>query len=863
MQSVESASSLPAQPTPLIGRTRELLALRELVLREDARLVTITGTAGIGKTRLAVALAGNLHSSFADGAAFVDLSTVSDSARVLATIGKSLGLPEVSPGASFERVLQVLRDRSQLLVLDNFEQVLPAATDLASLLAHSARLKILVTSRAPLRIRWEHVFEAPPLDMPDLVDLPALEQLGQIGAVALFIDRAGAGGSDLRLSADNARVIAELCVRLDGLPLALELAATQTRLISPQALLARMEHRLDVLAGGARDQPRRQQTLREAIDWSYRLLPEAEQAVFRRLGVFAGGVSLDAARAVVARANDEPDVLHSLAVLSDHNLLRRKPQTRVNPDGEPYFGMLETIREYARERLAESGELSLVQYRYAVFWRDLAEAAQKELRGPAQVVWLNRLAQESPNLNAALTWCDRADQVELGLRMTAALGWFWYLRGGDRWEGRTWLDRFATRTADMPAAAYARALALSAAGLLAQYHLDLGAALSLQESALALGHELESPQIIATALGRLAHLSLFRTEFERGDELAAASHELYWQLSDRWGMAFALDTRGLIARSRGQSEDGVRYLQESLLLFRKEGDRWGIAHVMLGLGQLALDRGELQMAEECWAERLSLSRELDNQTGVAHTLDLLATVARLRGDYAQATSRLEDALTIKRRIGDRQASAWSFQGMGELALIRGEARVAYAHFRESLLLRREIAELAGLVASLVAFARLAALLRRPRRAVRLAGAAAALYGSIGPALAVQDYSHGVLPSTLTYPEVDRAQQRLSHQQRAAAWAEGNALSLEEAIAEALGLDNELPAAHTTAKLTTDLTRREREVAALLARGCTNRQIATELVITEGSAHVQVVRLLSKLGFHTRAQVAAWAVTQQL
>src|SRR6266851_5921431 len=197
MQSVESASSLPAQPTPLIGRTRELLALRELVLREDLRLVTITGTAGIGKTRLAVALAGNLHSSFADGAAFVDLSTVSDSARVLATIGKSLGLPEVSPGASFERVLQVLRDRSQLLVLDNFEQVLPAATDLASLLAHSARLKILVTSRAPLRIRWEHVFEAPPLDMPDLVDLPALEQLGQIAAVALFVDRAAAGGSDL------------------------------------------------------------------------------------------------------------------------------------------------------------------------------------------------------------------------------------------------------------------------------------------------------------------------------------------------------------------------------------------------------------------------------------------------------------------------------------------------------------------------------------------------------------------------------------------------------------------------------------------------------------------------------------------
>jgi predicted ATPase len=415
------------------------------VLRDDVRLVTITGPAGIGKTRLAIASASDLHTSFADGAAFVDLSTVSDAARVLATIGQSLGLPEINPAASFERVREILRDRAQLLVLDNFEQVLPAATDLASLLAHSPRLKILVTSRAPLRIRWEHVFEAPPLDVPDLVDLPPLEQLSQIGAVALFVDRAVAGGSDLRLSLENARAVAEVCVRLDGLPLALELAATQTRLISPHALLARMEHRLDLLASGARDQPRRQQTLREAIDWSYRLLPEAEQAVFRRLGVFAGGISLDAARAVVARANNEPDVLHSLAVLSDHNLLRREPPTRVNPDGEPYFGMLETIREYARERLAEAGELSLVQYRYAAYWRDLAEAAQKELRGPAQVVWLNRLAREWPNLNAALTWCDRADQVELGVRMTAALGWFWYLRGGDRWEGRTWLDRFAAR----------------------------------------------------------------------------------------------------------------------------------------------------------------------------------------------------------------------------------------------------------------------------------------------------------------------------------------------------------------------------------------------------------------------------------
>jgi predicted ATPase len=323
MQTVERASGLPAQPTQLIGRTRELVALGQLLLRDDVRLVTITGSPGIGKTRLALAAAANLLHSFSEGAVFIDLSTVSDPERVLTAIARSLGLQEVTPESALERLQQVVGDRSQLLVLDNFEQVLPAATDLAGLLTTTQRLKLLVTSRAPLRVRWEHVYEAPPLELPDLLDLPALEQLQEIGAIALFVDRAEAAGSELRLRPDNARAVAELCVRLDGLPLALELAATQTRLISAEALLARMEHRLDLLGGGARDQPARQHTLREAIDWSYQLLPEADRAVFRRLGVFVGGISLDAARAIVATAEGEPEVLASLASLADQNLLRR------------------------------------------------------------------------------------------------------------------------------------------------------------------------------------------------------------------------------------------------------------------------------------------------------------------------------------------------------------------------------------------------------------------------------------------------------------------------------------------------------------------------------------------------------------
>jgi predicted ATPase/DNA-binding CsgD family transcriptional regulator len=863
LELVDRSDSLPAQPTQLIGRTRELFALRQLLLREDVRLVTITGTPGIGKTRLAIATAANLEPYFPHGVVFVDLSTVFDPARVCAAIGKALGLTELSLESSLERVQQGVRDQSLLVVLDNFEQVLPAATELASLLAASPRLKFLVTSRALLRVRWERVFETPPLDLPDLADLPALDLLGQIGAVALFVDRAEAAGSELRLSLGNARAVAELCVRLDGLPLALELAATQTRLIAPEALLARMEHRLDLLANGARDQPERQRTLRQAIDWSYRLLPEPEQGVFRRLGVFVGSISVDAAQAIVANAPGEPDVLATLAALAEQNLLRRdfsqvQPHSQL-PDGQPCFRMLETIAEYARERLAEAGELSLVQYKYAVYWRDLAEAAEAELRGPTQVAWLNRLEREWPNMNAALTWSDRADQIELGVRLTAALGWFWHLRGGDRGDGRTWLDRFASRAAAIPSAAAARARALSVAGFLAQYQLDLPAALTLQEAALEIGRQIQRPDIVAAALGRLAHLSVFRTEVDTGDEQAAESYAHYRQLADRWGMAFALGARGLIARNQGRAEDATAYLNESLSLFREQGDRWGIAHVMLGLGQLALHRGDDRLAEECWEERLRLCRQLDNQTGVAHTLDLLATVAGRHSDHARAAAQFEEALAIKRKIGDRQAIAWSLQGLGEVALAQSDTRTAFAHFRDSLVLRRELAEAPGLVAALVAFARLAAVLGRPRRAVRLAAAATALYAAIGPTRAAQRYTEGVLSTQLnpTYPELDRAQRRLGPVQRAAAWDEGSAMLPEQALAEALGIETELPALEKPAP--TGLTRREREVAELLAQGCTNRQIAAALVITEGSAHVQVVRLLSKLGFHTRAQVAAWVV----
>lgn len=885
MKTLEHASGLPAQPLPLIGRGRDVVALRELLLRDEVRLVTITGAAGIGKTRLAVAVAADVEACFPAGSWFIDLSSLTDPARVMVRIGKTLGLLDLRPQTALERMQHALRDQVMLLILDTFEPVLAAGPGLTPLLGACHGLKLLVTSRAPLLVRWEHVFPTPPLDLPDLDDLPAPDQLCHVPAVALFLDRAEAAGAALRLAPENARAVAELCVRLDGLPLALELAATQSRLVAPEALLARLAHPLDLLTNGPRDQPARHRTLRAAIGWSYRLLSSAERALFRRLSVFVGGLSLDAAVAVAPLDHDRgaPSPLDQLGALVDQNLLRRE----LLPNGEVRFRMLDTIREYACERLTEAGELDLAERQHATYYCTLAEAAEAELHGPAQVAQLDLLERERPNLLAALTWCARTGEAALGVRLAAALGWFFYLRGGDRLDGQAWLEHFASKAAALPSAAAARARALSAAGVLAQYQRELPAALALQEAALALGQELARPEIVALALGRLAHLSLFRTDLEQGEAQAAASYEQCHQLGDRWGMAFALGTRGLIARSGGRLDAAARALQESLRLFREQGDRWGSAHALLGLGQVALMEGDDRRAQACWMERLRLSRELGNQTGVAHTLDLLATVARQRGEYADAAIWFEEALAIKRTIGDRQSIAWVLQGMGELALLRGDPHSAYGRLRESLLLRREIGEQAGIVASLAAFAHLAAVLRRPRRALRLAGAAEALYKAVGPAIAVKHYSQPVLATVLAPDaDIERSQRLLGRLQRTAAWEEGAALSPEQAIAEALGLETELaappetgsplpalprgapPLANPSTKpgselSPADLTRREREVAALLARGYTNRQISDALVITEGSAHLHVVRLLHKLGFHTRAQAAVWAAAYQL
>jgi predicted ATPase/serine/threonine protein kinase len=600
--------TLPTPSTPLIGRQTQIREVRERLAQSEVRLLTLTGPGGTGKTRLALQVAAELAEEFADGVCFVNLAPISDPRLVPMVTAQTLGVREAAARPVIENLLDHLCERQILLVFDNYEHLLDAAPMVRKLLTAASELRVLVTSRSPLHLQGEHEYAVPPLSLPDAQRTPSLAQLAQFEAVQLFVDRALQVRPDFRLTSENASTIVEICQRLDGLPLAIELAAARVKILPPPALLARLVSRLRLLNGGPRDLPARHQTLRDAIAWSYELLGEREQVLFERLSVFAGGRTLEAIEVVCATEDAggagsgqarEQEVLEEVTSLVDKNLVRATEDLA----GEPRFVMLETIQEFAAEKLQERGELERLRRRHAEYFLALAEQAEPQLIGPEQGRWLSRLVLEHDNLRAALRWLAGAE-AEYAARLAGALSRFWIKRGLYR-EGRGWLRKVLTAPGLPPAV---RAKTLLGAAILANFQND-SAAEPLLEEGLALARSVGDRRLIAAILQGLGHSARVR------DDLAGAT-TLFEQvlveqrhLGDRRGTSAVLGNLGSVAHVQGDYARAKMLSEESLTLAREVGDTTLAGFALYTLGHVAYEQGEVGRAGVLLRESLLVSRE--------------------------------------------------------------------------------------------------------------------------------------------------------------------------------------------------------------------------------------------------------------
>jgi predicted ATPase/DNA-binding SARP family transcriptional activator len=686
--------NLPVQLTSFVGRKLELETVRSRLGQQAVRLVTLTGPGGTGKTRLALQAATELLDDFPGGVFFVDLAPIRDPDLVPAAIAQSLGVRETGGTPLLDGLKAYLREKQVLLLLDNFEQVIPAAPLVSELLAAAPRLRVLVTSRAVLHLRGEKEFLVPSLSLPDPHHLPPLEALSQYAAVELFIRRAMDVVPDFSVTNENAPAVAEICHRLDGLPLAIELAAARIKLLPPQVLLGRLDSRLKLLTGGARDLPARQQTLRNTIAWSYELLDEPERTLLRRLSVFVGGFSLEAAEAVCCREVDlKLEVLEGVASLVDKSLLRPEVGPDPGTEAEIRFGTLETIREFGLERLKESGEEVAIRKQHAASFLALAEKAEPELWREAS--WLDRLDVDQDNLRSALEWCVE-NSVEMGLRLAGALDWFWEIRG--RWrEAR---QRLETMLARSVSAGSVRWKALCALGQHEANMLDTERAAARGEESLALCRESGNRLGIARSLRLLSQVAWNREDLPQVWRLGEESLSLFRAIEDRPGTALALWWLGWTRALQGYRERAVLLLEESLAICRSEGYRWFSMRVLFQLGHLAFAAGQPEQATALWEECLAIQREFGSKMHSVWTLGNLARVAQSQGDAARATALLEESIVVSRDVGDNLLITGALWALGEHLIARGENERARVAFEEALALSRDTEAAAWTVGAL-------------------------------------------------------------------------------------------------------------------------------------------------------------------
>lgn len=805
-------ATIPVPFTSLVGRVHEIEQVMDLLRSGEARLITLTGPGGVGKTRLALQVAAQARGLYGHGAFFLPLADISDPALLLPHIAQTLGVVEKAGETTLQALCTAMGSRHMLLILDNFEQILPAGPTVLELLQCAPRLQVLITSRAALRVYGEQEYPVTPLSIPRSSAEASLEALTQYDSVRLFIARARAVKPGFSVTSSTAPAVAEICHRLDGLPLAIELAAARIKLLSPRALLKRLDRSLPLLTCGAATLPYRHQTLRDAIAWSYNLLTEEEQRVFRCLSIFSGGCTLEAAQAVcgpgrvLTESAQEPEgggLLDTLSALVDKSLVRHTEQD----DGEPRFSLLETIREFSWEQLESRGEDETAAGRHIDYFTALAEQSLSELLRSNQASWLEKIALDYDNMRAVFARVFRSGDAKAGLRLGVALWNFWNMRGYGR-EGCDWLKQALEQAEDAPDGLRAQALRT-----FADLSIKLGDYATSRrclEQALAICKDLGDKHGTMRALRGLANTARLQGDFASARTLFEEAALLSRELGEVTNLSLILSGLGSVVFMLGRQEEARRIYQEALELHRALGNTHGITIVLHRLGTLAVAQGNIEEGRALHKQALDLSQKLRDDAGIARSLLALGNLAADEGDYASARSLVSRSLELRLKAGNKRTIAEKLLALAVVDRERSE----------------------------------------PARLVTLLAQSDALFASVNAGFAPHE-------EALKAKWLGFARTMLDSTEYVAAWERGVSMSLDDAVALALGPassnDIDTPADQwpLTSEPAVHLTSREIEVLRLVAVGLTNPGIAAQLHVSINTVQTHMRSIFTKINVTTR------------